>query len=63
MSHMMVTENLQKLHKICFGAFLMIFIFHLKIDLIVCEPHCVKLNFLCTSSIVKVFDFLTFDIL
>ena len=22
-SHMMVTENLQKLHKICFGAFLM----------------------------------------
>ena len=46
MSHMVVTENLQKLHKICFGAFLMIFIFRLKIDLIVCEPHCVKLNFL-----------------
>ena len=43
MSHMMVTE---KLHKICFGAFLMIFIFHLKIDLIVCEPHCVcQVNF------------------
>ena len=41
----------------------MIFIFCLKIDLIVCEPHCVKLNFLWTSSIVKVFDFLTFDIL
>ena len=46
MSHMMVTENLQKLHKICFGAFLMIFIFHLKINLIVSECHCVKLNFL-----------------
>ena len=78
---MMVTENLQKLHKICFGAFSIIFIFRLKIDLIVCEPHCVififrltinlivcepdcvKLNFLWTSSIVKVFDFLTFDIL
>ena len=41
----------------------MIFIFRLKIDLIVCEPHCVKLNFLWTSSIVEVFDFLTFDIL
>ena len=41
----------------------MIFIFRLKIDLIVCEPCCVKLIFLWTSSIVKVFDFLTFDIL
>ena len=61
--HMMVTENLQKLHKICFGTFPMIFIFHCKIDLIECEPHFVKLNFLWTSSIVKVFDFLTFDIL
>ena len=63
MSHMMVTENLQKLHKICFGTFSMIFIFHHKIDLIECEPHFVKLYFLWTSSIVKVFDFLTFDIL
>ena len=50
MPYMMITENLQKLHKICFGAFSMIFIFHLKIDLIVCEPDCVKLIFLWTSS-------------
>ena len=45
MLYMMVTENLQKLQKIWFGAFLMIFIFHLKINLIVSECHCVKLNF------------------
>ena len=32
-----------------------------KIYLIVCESYCVKLKFLWTSSIVKVFDFLTFS--
>ena len=62
-SHIMVSENIKKNHKICSGIFLMIFIFHLKINLIVCEPHCVKLNFLGTSSIVKVFEFLTVDML
>ena len=40
-SHMMVTENLQKVHKICFWAFSIIFIFCFKTDLIVCELHCV----------------------
>ena len=33
-----------------------------KIDVNVCEPHYVNLFFLWTSSIVYVFDFLTFDI-
>ena len=33
-----------------------------KIDINVCEPHYVNLFFLWTSSIVYVFDFLTFDI-
>ena len=33
-----------------------------KIDINMCEPHYVNLFFLWTSSIVYVFDFLTFDI-
>ena len=33
-----------------------------KIDVKMCEPHYVNLFFLWTSSIVYVFDFLTFDI-
>ena len=33
-----------------------------KIDVNMCEPHYVNLFFLWTSSIVYVFDFLTFDI-
>ena len=33
-----------------------------KIDINMCEPHCVNLFFLWTFSIVCVFDFLTFDI-
>ena len=33
-----------------------------KIDVSMCEPHYVNLFFLWTSSIVYVFDFLTFDI-
>ena len=44
-----------------FWRFSVMTICHLKIDLIVCKPHCVKLNFLWTSSIAKVFGFLTFE--
>ena len=33
-----------------------------KIDIKMCEPHYVNLFFLWTSSLVYVFDFLTFDI-
>ena len=50
-----------------FEQFLVTFIFDIKIDIIMCEPHYVNLFFLWTSSIVCVFDFLTiwhlFDIL
>ena len=59
-SHMMVTKNFQNVDKICLWPILMIF----KIDLVVSEPHCVKLIFLWTSSIVKMFDIWhLFDIL
>ena len=37
-------------------------LFDVKIDVNMCEPHYVNLFFLWTSSIVCVFDFLTFDI-
>ena len=37
-------------------------IFDVKIDISMCEPDYVNLFFLWTSSIVHVFDFLTFDI-
>ena len=43
MSDMMVTDKIKKNHNTCFGAILMIFIFHLKIYITVCEPHFVKL--------------------
>ena len=45
-SHVMVTENLQKVHKTCFWTISMIFIFHLKIYLIILEHQCVRLIFL-----------------
>ena len=61
-SHMMVTKTPQNVHRKCFLTILMTFIFDVKIDVNMCEPHYVNLFFLWTSSIVYVFDFLTFDI-
>ena len=61
-SHMMVTENPQK-HFLCpFWGFWWPSYVTSKIDVNVCEPHYVNLFFLWTSSIVYVFDCLTFDI-
>ena len=59
-SHMMVTKNPQNVHRKCFWTILVTFIFDVKIDINMCEPHCVNLFFLWTSSIVCVFNF--FDI-
>ena len=58
MSNMKVTKIVQK-HFLCtFWGFLVT----VKIDVNMCEPHYVNLFFLWTSSIVHVFDFLTFHI-
>ena len=57
-----VTKIVQK-HFLCtFWEFLLTIICDVKIDISMCEPHYVNLFFLWTSSIVHVFDFLTFDI-
>ena len=48
--------------KMCIETILVTFIFDIKIDVNMCEPHYVNLIFLWTSSIVHMFDFLTFDI-
>ena len=61
-SHMMVTKNPQNVHRNYFWAILLTFIFDIKIDINICEPHYVNLFFLWTSSIVCMFDFLIFDI-
>ena len=62
MSNMKVTKIVPK-HFLCpFWGFLVTIICDVKIDVIMCEPHYVNLFFLWTSSIVCVFDFLTFDI-
>ena len=61
-SHMMVTKNPQNVHRKYFWAILVTFIFDIKIDVNICEPHDVKLFFLWTSSIVCIFDFFIFDI-
>ena len=59
---MKVTKIVQK-HFLCtFWGFLVTIICDVKIDVKMCEPHYVNLFFLWTSSIVYVFDFLTFDI-
>ena len=57
---MMVTKNPQNVHRKCFWTILVTFMFDIKIDINMCEPHYVNLFFLWTSSIVCVFDF--FDI-
>ena len=62
-SHIMVTKNPQNVHRNYFRAILLTFIFDIKIDINICEPHYVNLLFfLWTSSIVCMFDFLIFDI-
>ena len=61
-SHMIVTKNPQNVHRKYFWAILMTFISDIKIDVNMCEPHHVNLLFLSTSSIVQMFDYLTFDI-
>ena len=61
-SHMMVTKNPQNVHRKYFWAILVTFIFDIKIDVNICEPHDVNLFFLWTSSIVCIFDFFIFDI-
>ena len=58
----MVTRNPQNVHRKYYWAILMTFISDVKIDVNMCEPHYVNLFFLWTSSIVCMFDFLTFDI-
>ena len=59
---MMVTKNPQNVHRKYFWAILMTFISDVKIDINMCEPHYVYLFFLWTSSIVQMFNYLTFDI-
>ena len=61
-SQMMITKNPQNVHRKYFWAILMTFISDAKIDINMCEPHYVYLFFLWTSSIVQMFDYLTFDI-
>ena len=62
MSNMKVTKIVQK-HFLCtFWGFLITIVCDVKIDVNMCEPHYVNLFFWWTSSIVHVFDFLTFDI-
>ena len=59
-SNMKVTKIVQK-HFLCtFWGFLVTIICDIKIDISMCEPHANSF-FLWTSSIVHVFDFLTFD--
>ena len=61
-SNMKVTKIVQK-HFLCtYRGFLVTIICDVKIDVNMFEPHYVNLFFLSTSSIVHVFDFLTFDI-
>ena len=61
-SHMMVTKTLKMCIESVFEGFWWPSYVTSKIDGNVCEPHYVNLFFLWTSSIVYVFDFLTFDI-
>ena len=44
-SHMMVTKNPQNVHRNFFWAILLTFIFNIKIDVNICEPHYVNLFF------------------
>ena len=55
-------KNPQNVHRNSFWPILKTFISDVKIDINMCEPHYVNLFFLWTSSIVQMFDYLTFDI-
>ena len=57
----MVAKNPQNVYWKYFWPILVTFIFDIKIDVNMCEPHYVNF-FLWTSSIVHVFDFFIFDI-
>ena len=46
-SHMMVTKNPQNVHRNYFWAILLTFIFDIKIDINICEPHYVNFFFIC----------------
>ena len=59
-SDLMIIKTPQNVHKICFRGVLVTFTCEVKFDLIKFEPHYVVL-FFRTSSIVMVFDILTFD--
>ena len=50
-------KNPQNVHRKCFWTILVTFIFDIKIDVIMCEPHYVNLFFLWTSPIVCVWLF------
>ena len=66
-SHMMVTKNPPNVHIKCFWTVLVTFIFNIKIDVNMYEPHYVNLAVSLNLPQVHVFDFLTcwhlFDIL
>ena len=61
-SHMKVIKIGQKYFLWTFWGFLVSIICDIKIDVKMCEPHFVNFFFVWTSSIVQVFDNLTFDI-
>ena len=61
MSHRIVIKIYQNVPKIYFWLILLTFTCGIKMDLIMCEPHCVKL-FLWAYSLVQQFDILKFDI-
>ena len=59
MSHMMVTKNPQYVHRKCFWTILVTFMFDVKIDINMCEPHYVNYFFfvnLLHSLCVWLFD-------
>ena len=60
-SDLMIIKTPQNVHKICFRGVLVTFTCEVKFDLIKFKPHYVKFFFFRTSSIVMVFDILTFD--
>ena len=62
MSNMKVAKIVQRYFLSTFWGFLVTIICDVKIDITMCEPRYVNLFILWTSSIVNVFDFLTFDI-
>ena len=58
-SHMMVTKNPENVHRKCFWTIFVTFIFDIKIDVNMCEPHYVNLFFfvnLLHSLCVWLFD-------